>query len=391
MPLGRDVSARIKQSAEEKMESAIQGATSSGGEDALFAALVWGGIYLGSLCLITLRGPSKFILAVRHQWMLFLFICLVPLSMAWSQNNVQIFINSIHALGALCLAFCAAMHYSSHDNILIKDVAMVLGVVVSIHLIAIALFPSVTISYDARWQGLTTNPNSLGLIAGLSILFSFLHISSTRFTSKFITWMFVCIGLLALQGSQSVTAYISTFLAVGSIWVIKYVPFIAKHPAITLFVFLPFSTAAGIFFLEPVLSLLLPMVGREGHLTGRLEYWGLAMALITDKPFLGWGFDNHVAVIDYIRLPTVHFHNGFLDLMVRGGYVALIMFVVVVVTFVTRMRLWTHQLQIMGWAFLTLFLIRNITEVTILAARNLEWFLFLLLLFLVSLKTSRRT
>lgn len=63
-------------------------------------------------------------------------------------------------------------------------------------------------------------------------------------------------------------------------------------------------------------------LGKDQSLTGRTELWDIAREAIRERPYFGWGFDSHASVksVGSLTIKFNHYHNGFLDTLVAGGF-----------------------------------------------------------------------
>lgn len=209
----------------------------------------------------------------------------------------------------------------------LRRLALTLGIALTIHLIAVFTVPTFAIAYDDRWRGLATHSNAFGALAFLSLWAN----CASLLLEKKDPWpraLFIAAAVLALYGAQSATSTISalaSFVALllliapkaKRLWRSMLRAIILAVPVVVLCIYALFDV---------LLEILGPMIGRSADMTGRLALWATAIDLVSLKPILGWGFDNNAAVILETGLPTVHFHNGVLDLAVRGGVVSVTLF-----------------------------------------------------------------
>jgi O-antigen ligase len=103
------------------------------------------------------------------------------------------------------------------------------------------------------------------------------------------------------------------------------------------------------------------------------------------KPIIGWSFDGRRSAFDEIEIGLPHFHNGYLDFMVRGGMVGLlILFSLIARTIWRILRKAKRKPDIYAHfaAFIISLLVYNITEMTFGAWSNLMWIMFLFIYFL---------
>ena len=116
--------------------------------------------------------------------------------------------------------------------------------------------------------------------------------------------------------------------------------------------------------------------GADDALSGRPEIWALGLTAVADRP-IGWSFDllrtywdNH----GHLEL-FPHFHNGFLDIAVKGGLLAEALLVFLIIRmFIAIKNVETVDIT-MYKVFLSFFIslmIYNLVE-TALDRENLVW------------------
>jgi len=322
-----------------------------------------------------------FLGALRRQWPLALLTALVPASVFWAAYAQPVAMNTIHAIGVMLVAFAASMHYWDKQHALVCHLALVLGLNLVVQIGSIVLLPSLTIGYDGRWSGLAGNANTLGALAGLAL---WATVAAVVVSEGRIRWVYagiiVC-AVVALYGTNSITATLSSLIAATGMVLLVRFPGAARHSAVLTLVLAPLVFLAAWGGISAVLEDFLPALGRTADLTGRTDIWADAIRLIELHPFLGWGFDNNARVIEQSGLATLHFHNGYLDLAVRGGILALALLLLVVYRVMRNLRRKAVVNSAIGLSFLSLVLVYNVTEVTFLAPRSPLWILFLCIVF----------
>jgi hypothetical protein len=94
-----------------------------------------------------------------------------------------------------------------------------------------------------------------------------------------------------------------------------------------------FFSMAGVLVISLFLALLaffpnyasedaaLSLAGKDKTFTGRTKIWEEGWRVFEMKPIAGWSFDSSASVLSRTSLQTGQFHNGYLDLAVRGGLI----------------------------------------------------------------------
>ncbi len=126
------------------------------------------------------------------------------------------------------------------------------------------------------------------------------------------------------------------------------------------------------------------ITGRDITLTGRWKLWQRGFSLFLEKPVFGWSYDVLLSVFAKNNITQGQFHNGYLDLAIRGGLMGFFLFFVVLVRFMRslkRLIASNYECALMYLALLFGILIHNISEASFVRAPNILWLLFLVLYF----------
>ena len=140
----------------------------------------------------------------------------------------------------------------------------------------------------------------------------------------------------------------------------------------------------------------LQLIGKERHLTGRTTVWLNAWALSTLKPWLGWSFDSNLTVLHYMKSfnnGVAQFLSGYVDLLVRAGWVGITLFIMFLVQFTMMLLNFLKFNYRTGICYLSLFitvLIHNFTEASFLRDTHVFWFLIIVIYFDLGFKKAFR-
>lgn len=381
MPFDRELSQSDFIYSEERYEAALTATASIGIQNTLAAAFVWGGIYLVAAWVIIRFRQRSFVSALRYQWPLTGLLLLPPISLLWVDFPFQVLMNAIHGFGVVLLAFAASLAYWDRPATMLRHVAMVVSLVLSVHLLSVFLIPEVAVDFEGRWRGLSTNSNSIGLVAAIGLFAVFLA-WQLRGIRKFTALFMGLIALLTLYGTGSRTPLVAALVGMLVFWLGFKVGESARRIRMwsiggVLLAFVMGWTLSDFFLFDVA-----PLLGKSSDLSGRLMLWGMGWDLLLQKPFLGWGFDGHASVISMIRLPTVHFHNGYIDVGVRGGVVALVLFFLMIWRAAATVPRSVSGVGVVVASYISMMLVYNLSEVSILQPRNISWLILLLLVFI---------
>ena len=291
--------------------------------------IVRGLAYGLALFLFIRRFPAS-VRPIAKQPIYALLVSYMLLSMLWSAFPVKVFINFGHSVGLGLVVLSLLFYFEKRYDEIYFSLARLLSPMMLASLLLCLLFPAYSIAYDGRWQGLFDNSNILGLFSLVSVWASAssLAVNSKRSTRRW-SWAFLTLSLVPLFGSRSATSIaLSLFVLLAMpflvtlennprpVQIIKV--FMVLWVGLMLFVFVVVFAperleAQGFFYL----------FGRSETLTGRTKVWADALELIKLKPWLGWSFDSNVSVLGHLKGHGGQFHNGYLDLLVRGGWIGL--------------------------------------------------------------------
>lgn len=349
--------------------------------------IVLGSAYLIALILV-LRKIRQTLQLVRSQLVYCLFLIYIALSMFWSAFPIKVFITWGHYAGYTLIAISSVYYYTNFPRKFFYHLGFLTGVSVAGSIIVSLLFPNLTMfDSNGRWYGITSNPNTLGLICMLSIWANIVSLYITRSKIMFLSNIcLIFLALLALVGSGSMTSVIL------SVFVLICAPIFMRmefnHPATRILKL--FFAACGTVLVFTVYLLIHPEgyntatvlhdIGREVTLSGRLQTWQYGWKLFIDKPCLGWSFDALLSVVGKTKSNIGQFHNGYLNLAVRGGIVSLFFVLFIIIDMFFQLRSFMRYQYKTGVAFTVMILAilaHNITEASIARSTHILWFMFI--------------
>lgn len=378
MPLGQSPASREAKYSEQLSDEIFQRAGEVGIENTWLAAAIFGAIYLIAL-IATIRERHRSDKLIRNYWPLFGLIISTVICLFWSIFPQPIMMNLVHLVGTAFVAFAAGRYHSGNLSILLKYISCALGLNVLVHILVIFILPDIAINYDGRWAGLTPNPNSLGLIAALAV-WSIVTALSMKTLRPDIALALLVPSAMALYGSGSITSTICAILGVGSAAIFATV----REVGIGLATLMVTTFLVGISLLlwsDINVANVTSIFGRTDDFTGRDVIWRQGVEMISMRPILGWGYDNHASIMQFNPLIYGHFHNGYIDLAVRGGFIAIMLFLGLIFSYIRRALCETIKAKSIAMSFLIMFVIYNLTEVSILSPRDISWVLLIVWMF----------
>jgi exopolysaccharide production protein ExoQ len=349
--------------------------------------IVYGLAYFWALMWLLPRAGEALQLA-RRTWPLWLLVAYACSSMLWSRIPFKVFINCGHYAGETLVALaavCAVRHDLRRLSLLL---VATLGAVAVLSLLAVRLgWPNAIDIETGRWGGAAGNANTLGLISATLIgAAANLFLARSSWLVRLGSVVFAIAGVITLHGSGSATSLVfALVLTAGTVWLQ-----LGRKDAATglsarvlsgVFI-LCLAGALAVGFLPETFQAQtwLAALGKSQTLTGRTEVWNFAWRLYLLNPFLGYGFDSLASVLYGFYRGVGHMHNGYLDLLVRGGSVGLILFLVVLVRAIYRLlQLAARTPEAAFWLmFVIADLVYELAEASIMRPVHVLWLVFVI-------------
>jgi len=276
--------------------------------------------------------------------------------------------------------------------------------------VVIRYFPNIgrgyTIAGEPMFSGVTTQKNTLGEIILVFSLFLIWDCLEARPAGAKRPWIgtqwdrlvLLLMGVWLLNMSQSKTALMCLLIGVSLILRRGWLASSVRINKMVLFgaLSIPFL----LLFTQQINSIIAPVVealGRNMTFTGRSEIWE-HITFATVNPLVGagywnfWGGKGGLAISQAMNTAVPNAHNGYLDIYLDGGLIALVLLFCVLVTSGKRLiaNLHLNRYQRVRFAVLIVMIFYNLTESTF-ARLTPIWFTTLLVLIeFPPLKTGMR-
>lgn len=349
-----------------------------------FALAVQTAFYAGLFCLIAIEWQSFLQTAWKVKWIGAL-LAVAFLSTAWSQDPLFTLRRAIVLLATTAFGIYLGSRFDIPEQL--RLLAWTFGIVICASFLCVLLLPHYGLDHlyhEGDWQGVFSHKNSLGRAMVLSaIVFFFVKFRS----GSTLRWMGIAGSLTLLVLSRSITGIIvfAIILASRPFYRLFRMKFTFALPLTgAIFAFLAAAAAAG----YKALPTMLEMLNRDSGLTGRTELWDAIWISISNRPWLGYGFDafwrglqgESAMVIQAVGWTPLGAHNGFLALLLDIGILGLAVFVFGYIVlwyraleFVTRVA---GTIPIWLCTYLLFMLVYNFTESAILVQNNIFWVLY---------------
>jgi exopolysaccharide production protein ExoQ len=297
--------------------------------------IAYGTAYLLALIWLARRWGEATSLA-RGLWPWWLMVAYAFLSMGWSHFPLKVFINCGHYIGETLVALAAVLAARERQRWLYLTVAAMLSTIIVASLVAILLqLPGTIDPESGRWAGTVANANHLGLMCAIqSGLCVFLLMRSRGLLRRGLYLLAICVGVAVLRGSGSATSLVVTLtLCAGVIWMLTGRTAAAGSVSVRMVaggVLLLATYIVAIAFAPELLHVKtgLDALGRSETLTGRTDVWLYGWQMFLRHPLFGFGFDSLASILAGTGYLIGHLHNGYLDLLARGGIVGGMLYLV---------------------------------------------------------------
>ncbi len=249
-----------------------------------FQAVVW------LIGLFWMSGHARAIFATCYRMKVVVALSLLaPISTLWSQNPSNSLRRGVFLVLASLFAFALVRRFEASQLaqvIVIAGVgAGVLGVLASV------VFPQYGLDAGNgnAWQGVFRSKNGCAQV----MLFFLTSAVSFQFASRgmsLLRYLLFGLALLLIAMSNAKTAWILTPAYFCLIVFVTKLKRFARRDA-TLLAVAAVAVVVVLAVLTPiVLPVLLPFLGKDATISGRLPLWGAALLSILKRPMLGYGF-----------------------------------------------------------------------------------------------------
>lgn len=352
-----------------------------------FRTIIFGSIYLLTVFLLLTRIQS-FLILVRHNWAYLLFLFYVICSAAWSAYPGKVFITWGHFVGHFLVCAAAVMALQGSERQLFRMLTLFGALAVAVTLATVLFFPSrgiMDVGGTLRWVGLAANANTLGMVLLITFWVYLVNLVSARTpAARLISVLFLALTAVCLYGSDSMTCILLSLFMTTVLPVMVVLE--GKRPSSVLVVgiigaALATSALMAAYLVKPELFIadhFFTAVGRTATFTGRTDLWKTAISAIGERPLLGWSFDALKSVRNLYSLPirASHFHNGYLDLLVRGGATGLILVLVLLAqTAFNLLRIQAYRPRLFSvlTVLMTVLLLHNFAEASLGSSPHSLW------------------
>ena len=270
---------------------------------------------------------------------LFVALCLWFLaSSIWATNGQHTAVEAVSLTATFIGGVYVAKRFSLREKLVLIVVAMQPGLILS--RFAIAQDWDNARSIEGFWVGIYFNRNSLAPVAMVSViaaatLFVMMLRSKDeplRIIKLFVLADVVIFGLVMAVRTESNTPFggLIAFSAVVVFWQLFRLQILQRYAVAAFVAAVVVISWLSIAFQSKILSLF----GETVSFNGRSEIWKYSWNGFLERPFAGWGWLSAWRSWAFMRMDlwwtvegTNWSHNAYLDLLLGGGVVAVVLFV----------------------------------------------------------------
>ncbi|HEY9863050.1 MAG TPA: O-antigen ligase [Candidatus Obscuribacterales bacterium] len=259
------------------------------------------------------------------------------------------------------------------------------GIITVFSLLFSLAFRGVAVETGANagsWRGPFTQKN---LLARLMVLAAIIFILIALDKPKHYRWVWALFGnavlMILLTGSKTALLLLLTILMLLPLYNL-----LRKKDTILIPVLVSAVLIGGsslIFITENWLNLLAAL-GRDPTLSGRTTLWELAIELIKQRYWLGYGYQGFwvaggacEVIWRHEGYKPPHAHNGFVNMSLDLGVLGLIIFLTIIVVTYARGIIWLRAgntwAELWPVCYVTFFFMYNHTESTIIEHNSIFW------------------
>jgi exopolysaccharide production protein ExoQ len=342
-------------------------------------------IYLVTGILI-LRNRREYLELARCHKLLWALLALTMLSAFWSEVPGFTLRRSLVLIASTSLGVYLGVRYTMRE--IIRMICIAGGIAAVASLLAVWLWPDIGVSggaTDGAWQGIFGQKNTLGAVMSLaSITFAMAAFLEKRHI--YVAGAVLCFALVVL--SRDASAMLMTPLLIGLIPILNYG---RKHSLGAPLLFAAAGAIIAVIILSTVgdIAPVLRLMDKDTSLSGRTEIWSLVWQKFLSHPWLGYGYSAFWLGADgkqsadiwaALHWAVPHSHNGFLDLLADLGLAGFCLFLAGFVACfrqaVCCARLSRSLTGVFPLIYLSLMILFNLSEGSILRQESLLWVLY---------------
>lgn len=264
----------------------------------------------------------------------------ILLSSAWSSNSIDTAKGFVFLFSSLSISIMLASAFRDNQIMVLRGLFWICFLLVIASIFTALKFPQYGINLkdfgSSRWIGITEHPNKLGALTFSCIWLAInLFYLSPYKLEKLISIAAIIISVFVAFKSDSMTSIVASLFAV---FYTLYLHLFAMKSTSVKVIFFTFALLTSLvittFYMstKEIADQTLASSGRSTTLSGRTELWANGFDALSDNLLIGSGFDNLESLTKKYHMHMSHLHNGFIELLVKGGLIAGVLLVFILTT-----------------------------------------------------------
>ena len=288
------------------------------------------GVYLITFLLIFIHW-QRFFYVVTKDKVLLLLVGIALLSIVWTADPENTLKFSKGLIRVTLFGGYLATRYSLKEQI--RLYAWALGIAALLSFIVCLAVPSQGIQAGhfgeaAGWRGVFYHKNHLGRLMVFSSG-AFLLLAISKCKSRWVMWtgFSLSASLVLLSNSKNALLSFLLILILLPFWKILRQSSKQKLFLLHASLLLGGGIIVGLLnYVEPILN----SMGKDMTLTGRIPLWTVLLDKVSDKPWLGYGYNGFwpseiLDVQQQVLWRAGHAHNGFIEMALGLGLFGLLL------------------------------------------------------------------
>jgi len=275
------------------------------------------------------------VFGLKKNILLVTLVFFIFLSSAWSSKPLDTIKGFIFLFSSLSISIMLALAFRDNQIKLIRGLFWLCFLMVAASVITAFEFPHYGINVRdfgaIRWIGITDHPNKLGALTFSCIWLAInIFYSSSNKLEKLISISAIIIAFFVVFKADSMTSIVASLFA---IFYTSYLRIIATKGTAVKAIFFTLAILVSVivttFYMSTaeIANQTLASSGRSTTLSGRTGLWVNGFDAFSDNLLLGSGFDNLENLTKKYRMQMSHLHNGIIELLVKGGVIAGVLFI----------------------------------------------------------------
>lgn len=354
-------------------------------------------IYLFTLTFLA-RHPGQLLLAMRRTLPMLALTALAVASTLWSIEPQITLRRAIGLLMGILLSYLLAIRFTPRQ--LLAMVSLVVGLTLFLSLVLMVVKPSMAFMPDGTGlRGIFTHKNVLGWSAcvGVILALGLIADAGRLRTPPGLLMLGMSVGCLLLSASAT-----SIFAVVVGVVLFCFYGALHRATGLSRAILILMAVELAVVILLSLDMFLVPVLeslGKDATLTGRVPLWALIDMRISERPWLGYGYQAFWApgkpqalwVAGILQWQPPHSHNGYRDILLNFGVLGFALFALAMFQTIRRGAALHCAAPRAGWLWMNVMvgvmLTLNLTESNLLTQNDPWWLILMAIIASFALRT----